>query len=61
MQPAPDFWEPQTIEEIAHAQQTHPVASTEGLTFGFWPADESADDFIEYIYGRRRDDFFREI
>jgi hypothetical protein len=29
------------------------------LKGNFWPEDESADDFIEYIYQQRREDSLR--
>jgi hypothetical protein len=49
-QPAADFWEPKTLEQHIQAQQIQPVANIADLKADFWPEDESADDFIEYIY-----------
>jgi len=52
---AADFWEPKTLEEHIQAQQTRPMMSI-AIKADFWPKDESADDFIDYIYGQRRED-----
>jgi hypothetical protein len=32
-----------------------PVTSIDELAGDFWPEDESVDDFIDYIYGQRRE------
>ena len=59
-QPAMDFWEPQTLEQVIQAQQTQPITDIASLRGNFWPEDESADDFIEYVYQQRRDDCLRD-
>jgi hypothetical protein len=51
-----DFWTPLSIEEIVQAQQTPIVDDISTLAVDFWPADETVDDFIEYIYQQRRED-----
>lgn len=33
-----------------------PVTDIDELGGDFWPEDESVDDFIDYIYGQRRED-----
>ena len=60
MQPVIDFWEPQRLEQLAEAQQTQPITNFGNLRAGFWPEDESADDFIEYIYRQRYEDRLRD-
>jgi len=59
MQPAEGFWEPQTLEQLTQAQRTPPITDIASLKGNFWPEDESADDFIEYIYQQRRKDSLR--
>jgi hypothetical protein len=59
LQPSEDFWEPQTLGQLVHAQKTSPITNISSLKGEFWPADESADDFITYIYQQRREDSMR--
>ena len=59
-QPAADFWEPPTLEQLVQAQQTRPITDIASLGGSFWPEDESADDFIEYIYQQRHEDRMRD-
>lgn len=54
--PQIDFWKSQTLEEIIEAQQTPVIEDIRQLAVDFWPDDESVDDFIDYIYGQRRED-----
>lgn len=54
--PAIDFWQPQTLEQILQAQPAPPVSDITALRADFWPGDESADDFIDYIYQQRAED-----
>ncbi|MGD9099314.1 MAG: hypothetical protein PVF45_02460 [Anaerolineae bacterium] len=54
-----DFWEPKTLEQHIQAQQTQPVKDIADLKADFWPEEESADDFIEYIYQQRQEDRLR--
>lgn len=44
-----DFWQPQSIAAIVASQQTQPVPGISTLKVDFWPEDESADDFIEFV------------
>ena len=50
MQPAEDFWKPQTLGQLIQAQRTPPVTDIASLKGNFGPKNESVDDFIEYIY-----------
>lgn len=52
-----DFWQPQPIESIVVAQQTRPVSDISALKADFWPEDESADDFIEFVEQQRQEDY----
>ena len=54
-----DFWEPKTLEQLIQAQQTQPITNIGDLA-GFWPQEESVDDFIEYIYQQRYEDRLRD-
>lgn len=54
-----DFWEPKTLEQHIQAQLTRPVTDIADLVADFWPEEESADDFIAYIYQQRREDCLR--
>jgi hypothetical protein len=58
-QPTVDFWEPKTLEQHVQAQLTRPVTDIADLVADFWPEEESADDFIAYIYQQRREDCLR--
>lgn len=51
-----DFWQPHTIEEIVETQQTQPIEDVAMLQADFWPEEETADDFIDYIYQQRQED-----
>ena len=51
-----DFWQPESIESIVVSQQTQPVSDIVALKADFWPEDESADDFIEYVEQQRQED-----
>lgn len=48
-----DFWQPQPLESIVASQQTQPVSDISALKADFWPVEESADDFIEFV-GQQR-------
>lgn len=54
-----DFWEPKTLEQLIQTQQTQPITNIADLA-GFWPQEESVDDFIEYIYQQRHEDRLRD-
>jgi len=51
-----EFWQSRTIEDIIQTQQTQPVQDISTLQVGFWPEQETADDFIDYIYQQRKED-----
>lgn len=51
-----DFWQTKSIEEIVQSQQTQPVDDISALKADFWPEDESADDFIEFVQRQRQED-----
>jgi hypothetical protein len=53
---AADFWHPTSIEEIVQAQQTPVVQDISALEVDFWPEEESANDFIDYVYRQRKED-----
>ena len=55
-----DFWNPQSIEEIARAQNKPPVTDISDLAVDFWPEQETADQVIEYIYQQRQEDRLRD-
>jgi len=59
-QHAQSFWLPTTIEQLVQAQQPAPVTHLDDLKAPFWPADESADDFIAYVYQQRHEDRLRD-
>ena len=50
------FWKPKTIEEHLKANPVDTVKDIDDLKVDFWPEDESADDFIKYTYGQRKED-----
>jgi hypothetical protein len=54
--PSTDFWQPLTLEQIVQTQQVPPVSDVSALQADFWPKEESADDFIEYVYQQRAED-----
>jgi hypothetical protein len=54
-----DFWAPKTLGQHIQAQQTQPTMDIADLVADFWPEEESADDFITYIYQQRREDCLR--
>jgi hypothetical protein len=46
------FWELTTLDELAVEQGIEPVERLENLVSGFWPEDESVDDFLAAIESR---------
>jgi hypothetical protein len=46
---------PRTLREAAAEQGVEPVARFEDLLGDFWPADESADDFVAAVREWRRE------
>ena len=55
-EPATEFWQVHTLEEIIQAQPAQPVQDISMLQVDFWPEQETADDFIDYIYQQRQAD-----
>ena len=51
-----DFWRPKPIEDIAQAQQTPVIQDISTLEADFWPEEETADEFIEFVYRQRQED-----
>ena len=54
--PVTDFWQTMPIEQIVASQQTQPASDISALKADFWPDDESADDFIEFVQQQRQED-----
>ena len=54
--PQTDFWTSKTLEELIQEQNVSPIHDISELAGNFWPEDESVDDFLDYIYGQRRED-----
>lgn len=46
------FWDMPTLDELAEEQGIEPVERLEDLVSGFWPEDESVDDFLAAIESR---------
>jgi hypothetical protein len=42
------FWAPRTIEELTAAQAAPVITDVRTLATGFWPEDESAEEFNRY-------------
>jgi hypothetical protein len=50
------FWSPQSIDEIVQKQAAPMVTDIRALAVDFWPEDESADDFNQFVSAQRRSD-----
>jgi hypothetical protein len=50
------FWALRTIEELARERGTPIIADVRRLALPDWPADESADDLIDYLREQRHAD-----
>jgi hypothetical protein len=50
------FWSPRSIDELAQTQAAPVVTDIRALAVDFWPEDESADDFNQFIAEQRRAD-----
>ena len=50
------FWSPRSIDEIAQTQAAPVITDIRTLAVDFWPDDESADDFNQFIAEQRRAD-----
>jgi len=54
------FWSPRSIDEIAQTQGAPVITDVRALAVDFWPEDESADDFNQFIAEQRRADRTRD-
>jgi hypothetical protein len=54
------FWSPRSIDEIAQTQGAPVITDIRALAVDFWPEDESADDFNQFIAERRPADRTRD-
>jgi len=55
------FWSSRSIDEIAHDQPAAPIVTdVAALAVDFWPENESADEFNQFIAARRRADHLRQ-
>ena len=46
------FWDLPTLDELTEEQGIEPVHRLEDLVSGFWPEDESVDEFLAAIASR---------
>jgi len=51
-----EFWQSRSIEELARLQSAPVITDIGALAADFWPDDESADEFNNYVNERRRAD-----
>lgn len=51
-----DFWQTKSTEQIIASQKIPPASDISALKADFWPNDESADDFIEFVQQQRQED-----
>ncbi len=54
------FWSPRSIDEVAQTQAAPAVTDISMLAVDFWPEDESADEFNQFVAGQRRADRLRD-
>lgn len=55
------FWSSQSIDEIVQTQNAPVVTDIRALAVDFWPEDESADDFNQFIAEQRRVDRTKDV
>ena len=53
------FWQPKTLDQLYKEQRVQAVTNIFDLAADFWPEEESADEFNEYIYEQRHEDRLR--
>jgi hypothetical protein len=53
------FWSPRSIDEIGQMQAAPVVTDIHALAVDFWPEEESADDFNQFIAEQRHADRMR--
>lgn len=51
-----DFWRPKTLNEIIEKSSAKAIDEINSLKVDFWPEDESADTFNDFIYNQRQED-----
>ena len=51
-----DFWIPKTLDQLFNDQYHQPVKNVFDFAGNFWPLEESADDFNQFIYNQRHND-----
>ena len=51
-----DFWTSQPLDELLQSQPAGVVADVRNLAVDFWPEDESADAFNEFVSAQRQAD-----
>ena len=54
------FWSSRSLDAIAQSQSVPVITDAHALAVDFWPEDESADDFNQFITARRHADRLRE-
>ena len=54
------FWTPRAIDDIVQTQAAPVVTDIGSLAVDFWPEDESADEFNQFIAEQRRADRLRD-
>jgi hypothetical protein len=54
------FWSAQSLDEIVQAQAAPVITDIRTLVVDFWPDDETADDFNQFIAEQRRADRLRD-
>jgi hypothetical protein len=53
------FWSPRSLDAIAQTQSASMITDIHTLVVDFWPEEESADDFNQFIAVRRQADRLR--
>ena len=49
------------LEKLAAEQRVRPITDFDSLKAGFWPEDESVDDFVRTVRERRRASEIRSV
>jgi hypothetical protein len=49
------FWRSKSVEELAAEQGVKPIENVDDLSGDFWPADESADEFLAWLRQLRQE------
>lgn len=51
-----DFWHPKTLDQVIKEQNVQIVEDLSDFAADFWPEEESADDFLQYIDQQHQED-----